>query len=87
MDIDAKPEKSTPIAKKRAEELIKIREFLKSNLKKAKEMQKKYYNKKHKPRGFQISNKVMIRLKNISTLQPVKKLDHCQLGPFEIINK
>ena len=42
MDVDAEPEKSTSIVKKRAEELIKIRKFLKSNLKKVKEMQKKY---------------------------------------------
>ena len=75
------------MVKKKAEKLIKIRKFLKSNLKKAKKIQKKYYNKKYKLKNFQISNKVIIRLKNISTLQPVKKLDHHQLGPFKIINK
>ena len=51
MDVDAKLEKSTPIVKERAKKLIKIRKFLKSNLKKAKEIQK-YYNKKHKLKGF-----------------------------------
>ena len=38
IDIDAKLEKSTPIAKERAKKLIKIKKFLKSNLKKAKEI-------------------------------------------------
>ena len=37
MDVDVELEKSTPAVKKRAEKLIKIRKFLKSNLEKAKE--------------------------------------------------
>ena len=36
--MDAEPEKNTPVVKKRTEKLIKIKKFLKSNLKKAKEI-------------------------------------------------
>ena len=55
--------------------------------KKVAEQQAKYYNKRHENKTYQLGDKVLLRSLNIRTLRPKKKIDHRQLGPFEIIEK
>ena len=51
---------------------------------KAKEAQAKYYNKNHTSIEYNIGKIVLLSAKNISTIQPSKKLGHRQLSPFEV---
>ena len=51
------------------------------------EQQAKYYNKRHENKTYQLGDKVLLRNLNVRTLRPKKKIDHRQLGSFEIIKK
>ena len=53
---------------------------------KAKEAMTKQYDKHHKEKSFRIGDEVYLQAKNIKTVRPNVKLDHCQLGPFMVIN-
>ncbi len=45
----ATPLKKTPVIKERVEEILAIKKQLNIRLRRAREIQKEYYNKKHKP--------------------------------------
>ena len=46
----------------------------------------KQYNRNHIDKSFRIGNEVYLQAKNIKTIWLNVKLDHWQLGPFNIIN-
>ena len=72
------------IAKDRAEAIIQLRKELERRWEEAKETQAKYYNKRHTPIEYSVSELVLLSAQNIKTAQPSKKLGHHRLGPFEI---
>jgi hypothetical protein len=57
------------------------------NLHLALKIQQKYYDMKHQPKEFAISDKVLLSNKNLKTWQPNKKLDGWFSGPLEIIER
>ena len=73
-----------PLAKSRANNIVKIRQELERTWRKTKEIQTNWYNKNHKPRSFKVKDSVLLSSKNIKTIRTSKKLDHRFLGPFEI---
>ncbi len=79
------PKKETPAVKERVKEILTIREQLDIRLRQARETQKKYYNKKHKPMQYQPEDLVILSSRNITTKRPSKKLDTKFLGPFKIV--
>jgi len=50
-------------------------------------IQKRYYNKGHIPKEFEIGDEVLLSIKNIRTKRIKKKLDHRWLGPFKVVRK
>ena len=91
-DLGNAPEDRTlrgeaPLATERAEWLRSTRSHLQELWEKVSKQQAKSYNSSHKAVTFQVGDKVLLRSVNIRTLRPKKKLDHRQLGPFQIIEK
>ena len=76
-----------PLAVERANWLQETRSHLMDLWKRVAEQQATYYNKRHENRTYQLGDKVLLRSLNIRTLRPKKKIDHRQLGSFEIIEK
>ena len=74
-----------PLAKDRAEDLVKIRQALEERWAKTKEAQAKYYNQRHTLIQFNVGEMVLLSAENLKTTQPSKKLAHCRIGPFEVI--
>ena len=90
--FDTEPEdrflrKEALLAVKRANWLQETRSHLMDLWKNVVEQQAKYYNKQHKNKIYQFDDKVLLRSLNVRTLRPKKKIDHRQLGSFEIIEK
>ena len=73
------------LATERADWLRETRSHLKELWEQVSKQQAKYYNSNHITRTFKEGDKVLLRSLNIRTLQPKKKLDHRQLGPFEVL--
>jgi N-acetylmuramoyl-L-alanine amidase CwlA len=48
---------------------------------------KRYYDTCHHPCEFKVRDKVWFNAKDLTTEQPLKKLDYKQLGPFKILRK
>jgi hypothetical protein len=82
---DDVPEGKVPAAEERIKLLVEERERLSSNLRKAHEEHRKYYDAKHKPTRFCVKEKVMLASKNIRQLRPSRKLADKYLGPFEVV--
>ena len=61
---------------KRIKQIKIYKEELKKYLLDAQAVQKKYYNKKHILKEFEIKNKVLLFIKNIRTKYIKKKLDY-----------
>jgi hypothetical protein len=73
-----------PLAKERAQDVVKLRGELEDRWRDAKEAQAKYYNKRHTPIEYSVGELVLLSSQNIQTTQPSKKLGHRRLGPFEV---
>ncbi len=91
-DLGSAPEDRTlkgeaPLATERAEWLRETRSHLKGLWERVSKQQTQYYNSNHKPMTFKEGDKVLLRSLNIRTLRQKKKLDHRQLGPFEVLEK
>lgn len=56
-----------PAAKKRAEEVIGMREVLEKRLAEAAQTQAKYYDRKHLPKTYSVGDKVYLNVKNIKS--------------------
>ncbi len=67
------------------EEILAIRKQLNIRLKQARETQKKYYNKKHKPMQYQPGDLIILLSRNITTKRSNKKLNTKFLELFKII--
>ena len=52
--------KEAPVTKERVEKILAIREQLDIRLRRAREIQKKYYNKKYKSIQYQLGDLVML---------------------------
>ena len=76
-----------PLATERAEWLRETRSHLKGLWERVAKQQAKHYNSAHKPVTFNEGDKVLLRSLNIRTLRPKKKIDHRQLGPFQVLEK
>ena len=53
----------------------------------AQELQAKYYNRKHKPKVYEVGDAVLLNARNIKTKRPSKKLDDKFIGPFTVKEK
>ena len=84
---DPKNKSENQTASDRAEIMEHDREILIKNLKRAAESQAKYYNKKHKPKTYNVGDQVLLSLKNIRSPKRSKKLDQNFEGPFEILER
>jgi len=79
------PEGEAPAARSRAEAIDAERKRLTERLQEAVKYQAHYYDQRHTPKQYNISEKVLLSSKNIRTSRPSKKLGNRFLGPFEII--
>ena len=88
-DFDIKmfqePESALQDAQKRIKKLNALRRQLQTSWEKAWNAQKKYYNKKHLKKSFNVGNRVYITAKNITTRRPSDKLNLKFIGPFRIL--
>ena len=75
------------LATERADWLRETRSQLKGLWEQVLKQQAKYYNSNHIARTFKEGGKVLLQSLNISTLRSKKKLDHRQLGSFEVLEK
>ncbi|EGE08388.1 hypothetical protein TEQG_08800 [Trichophyton equinum CBS 127.97] len=71
----------------RASALDEMRKTLLSKLQKARDDQKKYYNRNHLPVSFDVGDWVLLNRKNLKIVRPARKLDHKYLGPFQVLEK
>ncbi len=67
------------------EKILTIKEQLDIHLKRAREIQKKYYDKKYKSIQYQPGDLIILSSRNIITKRPNKKLDTKFLKPFKIV--
>jgi len=82
---DDDPKRGAASASERIELLRTERKELAERLRKAAETHKKYYDRKHTPKRFNVKDKVMLAARNIKQLRPNKKLADKFLGPFEVL--
>lgn len=82
---DNVPAGGAPAAAERVELIRKERQRLQIRWQDAVKAQKLHHDKKHIPRRFKVSDKVLLRAKNIKQLRPSGKLADKYLGPFEIV--
>ncbi len=68
----------------RVEKITKLRDQLYKRLKKTKNNQVKYYDKKHIFRFFNVEDKILLNFKNIHIFKSSKKLNHKYYESFEI---
>ena len=84
IEMSQKPEPASQDAQECIEELDTLRKQLQATWKQARNAQKKYYNKKHLEKSFNIGNQVYLA-KNITTKRPSDKLNLKFIGPFKIL--
>ena len=72
-----------PLARDRAQNLIKLRGELEKRWAQLSGMGK-YYNAKHEAKSYRVGDKVWLSGQNIRTTRPAKKLDYKYHGPFVI---
>jgi len=75
------------VASERIKQMRIRREELKKHLLDAQAIQKRYYNKGHIPKEFEIGDEVLLSIKNIWTKRIKKKLNYRWLGPFKVVRK
>ena len=85
IEIFQGPKPASQNAQKRIEELDALRRQLQASWEQARNAQKKYYNKKHLKKSFDIGNWVYLAAKNIITRWPSNKLNLKFIGPFTIL--
>ena len=72
-------------ARDQAINVAAMKQKLEVQVKKAIEMQAKYYNAKHQQQKYNIEDKVFFNNWNIKSTQPSKKLDLKYYSPYEMI--
>ena len=83
---EALEEGNVPTAKERVQKLHEIRAKLADTYRSAVADQQKYFNAKHKPKGFQVGSLVMLSAKNLKQKRPSRKLSHKFIGPFKVLD-
>ena len=78
-------ESASQDAQERIEELNTLRRQLQTSWKQAQNAQKKYYDKKHLEKNFNVSNQVYLTAKNITTRRSSDKLNLRFIDPFRIL--
>ena len=64
-----------------------IMEHLQADIFRKQYRQQEYADSKRRPAlAFKAGNKVWFNAQNVTTQWPSRKLDHCRLGPYEVIN-
>ena len=76
-----------PAANDFASHLHDVHDRLVENVKKAQDIQARYYDRKYKPVEFEPGDLVWLNASHISTTRPSKKLDWKQLGPFKVLKR
>ena len=76
-----------PNALEGARSLEERRDRAREALVKAREYQKAYYDKSHRPTTFQEGDLVWLDLRNVKTSRPSKKLDIRRWGPCKVLAK
>jgi hypothetical protein len=66
-------------------DLTRFRDILSQRLEEARQTQVKYYDQKHIPHTYKVSDKVLLNVKNIKTTRSFKKLNHKYIESFEIL--
>jgi hypothetical protein len=77
-------EKNVSATRARVEKITKLRNQLYKRLKKTRNNQVKYYDRKHTSRIFNVEDKILLNFKNIHIFKSSKKLDHKYYKSFEI---
>jgi hypothetical protein len=76
---------SVPAAESFLSTLLAVQESLKDNLKRAKEVQRTYFNQRAREGPvYQPNNWVWLLRRNITSTCPLGKLDYKRLGPFQV---
>ncbi len=76
-----------PDAKTRAERLVELRTAIEQRWKEVTVTQRKYADRRTKPREFEVGDMVWLSGKNIRTKRPSKKLDHRFYGPYPVVER
>jgi hypothetical protein len=76
-----------PDAKARAEQMVELRVFLEKCWQEATATQRKYADRRLKPRQFALGDMVWLSAKNIRTKRPSKKLKHRFYGHYPVIGR
>ena len=64
-----------------------IMEHLQAEIFREQHRQQEYADSKCRPAlAFKVGNKVWFNAQNVTMQRPSRKLDHCSLGPYEVIN-
>lgn len=71
----------------RVNEMVVMREQLRTRLQRAKEIMKRNADKKRMDKNFRVSDWVLLRNKNIAQKRPARKIDYRYVGPFQIAEK
>ncbi len=74
-------------ANARAIQLLELRHELEKTWKKTKQVQTKYYDKRHRPNQYSVGELVWLPLKHLRITQPCRKLSYKYFGPFAILEK
>ena len=80
-------EGKVPATNERIKRLQALRDELAERWREASESQKKYYNRKHKPKSYKVGDLVMLSTKNLNQKKPSKKLSPRFVGPFRVQDK
>ena len=85
IEMSWEPEPASHNTQKCIEKLDALRKQLQASWEQARIAQKKYYNKKHLEKSFNIGNQVYLAAKNITTRRPNDKLNLKFIGPLKIL--
>ena len=85
IEMSQEPEPASQDVQERIKKLNALRRQLQVSWEQARKAQKKYYNKKHLKKSFNISNQVYLAAKNIITRRPSNKLNLKFISPFRIL--
>jgi hypothetical protein len=68
--------------------ILDVHDWCRDNIAEANKEYSRYYNnRRQKTPEFEVGSKVMLSMKHINTVRPMKKLDIRQAGPYEVIER
>jgi hypothetical protein len=84
---NAREELSQQEARQFVKSLQRAYEFVRANMEKAQQANQRQANKKRREPDFEVHDRVWLLTDNLKTDRPSRKLDHQQVGPYEIVAK